>query len=839
VPGLLADFRHALRVYARTPFASAIAVLALAVAMAFVSAFLSLWNDLALQPHPGFEDSGRLVTVALSDGDTMAGTSIALMEDMSENIALVEGVTTDQRYFPQVIIDDVRMQVPSETVVWRYFPVLRPRMHIGRGFEPADHEPDAEPVVVLAYDFWQRHYGGRLDVLGEQMGIEVQSVVAMFATGGVAPRGRPEPEMTVYQHQIVGVLEPGMKGTFQSMTELYFPFEQVATRQFPGTDGEEPGMAEIYENMAGLTGVGRLAPGATVEALQAELDRRYTAENYPLIAARASQGMRLRAIPGVHLDLKARRDGLQQVNLFLGGTFLLALVAGANVSLFLLSRAPGRRRELAIRTALGATSRRLVRQLFSESALIVAGAAVLGLLVSLWLVAVLRDLPLFTTVRWRDVSPINWRVLGILATLSLLLVAMVSLAPIAGLRRSGVGAASRQVSARAGLGQALAGNAQLVAAGVLGAVAVAFGTQLIGYMRADPGFETDDVLVLRPEAVTLTSIPAIEDFQARQIQEARVRDIVAGLPGIDDVAFSSSVPSAAGTGSLQRPRAELAPGSTFGDGEEQVEIALAQVSPNLPEFLGMRFLHGSSFADASAGDVLVNESAALALWGRSDVVGERVALFGSAGGEIVGVLRDVYFGHPREGLQPTVFRAEGSNAGMMLVRTSLSPRAIRRLIEERVDSGELETGVATIERLDDVWGEVFAQDRLRLWLTLSGAGITLLLAAFGAYGTQRYLVAAGRREYAIRAALGANPRALRRLVLRRGLELCLPGAGFGLVLAALTASLLRDSYFADAASVPVVTAATTAALLCLIVGATIGPARHAMRTEPAPLLRED
>jgi hypothetical protein len=843
VRGALADLRHALRVYARTPIASMSTVLALAVTMAFLSAFLSLWNDLALQPHPGFEDSDRLVTVAMSDGDTMAGTSIALMEDISENVNLVEGVATDQRYFADVIIDGERVQVPSETVVRRYFPVLRPRMKIGRGFEPADHEPEAEPVVVLSYAFWQRHFGARPNVIGESLDLEMRSSGALFTPGGgglILTRPN-QPETKVYAHRIVGVLAPGMKGTFQPATELYFPFEPMSSIQFSGAEGDAPSMAEIYEFTSGLTGVGRLAPGATVEALQAELDRRYSADDYPLIANRASQGMRLTAIAGVHLDLKARREGLKQVNLFLAGTLVLALVAGCNTSLFLLSRAPGRRRELAIRTSLGATRWRLTRQLVNEATLLVVPAAVLGLLVSLWLVVAMRDLTLYQTVRWRDVSPIDWRVLVMLSALTLMMLAMVSAAPALGLRRLEVGAAARTVQARAGWGQKLAGAAQLVAALVLGSIAVAFGSELVGYLTADPGFEMDDVIVVRAPPVDFMRLTSREDFVAVQLEERRRQEVLSSLPGIAAVSFSSTVPGELQAGGMRQTRSQIAPGSTLPGGDEQVEINLFEVQPNFPEFLGLRFVQGGTFVGDNPTGVIVNETAARLLWGRTDVVGEPIGLFRGqqSGVEVIGVLRDVYFGHPRDGLAPMVMLGSGSGSGEMLLRTSSSPAALRRLLEERIESGDLEITLGRIDRLSTVWRTMFATDIARLLLTGSATVITVLLAAFGAYGTQRFVVAAGRREYAIRAALGASPAAIGRLVVRRGLLMSLPAIVAGTLLAYITVATMRDGYFSNSTSPLIVTLMTALFVLALVAAAVYAPAAQARRIAPAPLLRED
>jgi hypothetical protein len=844
VQGALKDVRHALRLYLRTPVASAIAVFALAVAIAFVSAFLSLWNDLALQPHPGFEDSGELVTVAMSNGDIMAGTSIALMEDISENVSLVEGVATDQRYFATLLIGSERVDgVPAETVVRRYFPLLRPRMHLGRGFEPPDHEPDAEPVVVIGYDFWQRHFDGRRNAIGEQIGLEIRRFSGGFVSGIVSfsSGGSAEPETSVYQYRIVGVLAPGMKGTFQAATELYFPFEQLGSLQQSSSNDEPPNIADMYEAAAGLTGIGRLAQGATVEALQAELDRRYTPEAYPLIQSRAAQGMRLRAIPGVHLDLKARRDGLRQINLFLAGTVLLALVAACNATLFVLSRAPGRMRELAIRTSLGATRARLRRQLVSEAMLLVVPAVLAGVLVSLWLVVVLRDMDLFQTVRWRDVSPIDWRVLGILATFTGVLVALVSLAPALGLKRLNIGAASRAVSARAGLGQRLAGSIQLLAAAVLGSIAVAFGVQLGQYLFADPGFEMDDVIVART-APTVFDLNQAVDFATVQLEEQRRREIVSALPGIEAVTFSNVVPGQLTGGGTSLPRAQVAPGSAFGDPEEQVQLSLVRSQPNFPALLGLRFAHGRSFSDDSPEGILVNESAARLLWGRTDVVGEAFGLFGQAGqpgSEVIGVVRDVHFGHPRDGLLPMVFMGSGSESGTMLLLTPHSPGTIRSMIAERAESGDVDVELENIVRLSSVWREIFATDVTRVLLTGSAALLTVLLAALGSYGTQRYVVTAGRREYAIRSALGAGPAAIGRLVVRRGIAMSLPALVFGALLAYLTVASLREEYFTESTSPAVVTVITIAALFFLVVIAIVGPASQARNTAPAPLLREE
>jgi ABC-type antimicrobial peptide transport system permease subunit len=174
-----------------------------------------------------------------------------------------------------------------------------------------------------------------------------------------------------------------------------------------------------------------------------------------------------------------------------------------------------------------------------------------------------------------------------------------------------------------------------------------------------------------------------------------------------------------------------------------------------------------------------------------------------------------------------------------IIESRLPQAELQRQLQAKIDSGELELGQLTLRPLGDIRDQLLAPDLARSLLTIGTASLVVLLAAFGFYGTQRYLVTAGRREYAIRASLGAGPTALGRLVFRRGLMLSLPGLATGALLAFIVVAWLRDGFISDDVGPGMVVLGVVVGLSCLLVIASLGPARQARRTQPAPLLRED
>jgi putative ABC transport system permease protein len=276
----------------------------------------------------------------------------------------------------------------------------------------------------------------------------------------------------------------------------------------------------------------------------------------------------------------------------------------------------------------------------------------------------------------------------------------------------------------------------------------------------------------------------------------------------------------------------------------QLEFSVGSMDESFIDMLGLRLLRGRAPRRDETGVGLVNRSLALLVWGRDDVVGESLPLNlgGGPRSEVIGVLEDFSFGHPAADPEPMMLMAGSTNfffSTSLLVRSSLPAAALQQQLQALAAEGGIEFTINGVQPLSQARSQLIAADRARGLLTIGTAALVVLLAAFGFYGTQRYLVTAGRREYAIRASLGAGPRALGRLVLWRGLSHGLPGLVLGTLLSFLTVAWLRDDFVSREISPVAVTLGVILGLALLLTAASLGPARHARRTQPAPLLRED
>jgi putative ABC transport system permease protein len=829
VKGLIADARHALRLYWRTPGSSFIAVGVLAVGMAFVGAFMSLYVDLVLRPYPGVEDGSRLVTIGQSDGTRFTGIPLALAERMAEEIPSVEAAVAAQPV--NVPLGRDNQQVQAEIVSRGFFDGIRPQLALGRGFEQAEYDPTAEPVVVISDKYWREQFDGRSDVIGEIL--EFQSsgsrrIVTVNGRSEIQQDESPGPT----EFRIIGVMTPEVGGFMTDDVDVWVPIDRILPLLLGGSAN-----ADQVRRQSSLLTIGRLRSGASADALLREIRARYpeSTEEFQL-----QTGFRFDVVGGVVRDINIYRDTYRQLQLFLTGSVLLALVAAANVSLFLLARAPGRRRELAIRLSVGAPIKRLARQLATESGLLVVLSAGLGLLVSVWLVSFLRGLAFLRQAEWEQVTLLDWRVLSLVGAFLLLLTLLVSLAPILGLKRLGIAASSRQIAARATPAQRVAGTVQIAIAGTLGGAAIAFawylGSMVLGY----PGYAVDNRYSIQFNPIIINregGRTTIASFLSGAVDAARQREIIESLPGVSGLSLSSLVPGAQtslNTRQLRDP----------GNPTQEIDYNYGTIDSNYVDVLGLRLLYGRVPEPDESGVALVNRALARRVFGRDNVAGETLEISSNSGARtpIIGVLEDLSYIHPGAAVEPLLFtvQAQQSAFNMRGIIESRLPQAeLQRQLQAKIDSGELELGQLTLRPLGDIRDQLLAPDLARSLLTIGTASLVVLLAAFGFYGTQRYLVTAGRREYAIRASLGAGPTALGRLVFRRGLMLSLPGLATGALLAFIVVAWLRDGFISDDVGPGMVVLGVVVGLSCLLVIASLGPARQARRTQPAPLLRED
>ena len=818
--GTLADLRHAARHYAETPASSTLALVILAVAMSCIASMLTLWTDLSLKPHPGFERSRELVTLDQTDGTRHLYFSLDFVEAIQQSSTSLQSIAGVRIWAMPAVLDG-RPEQSQVELVTRGFSELWPCMAIGRRFDDADHATGAAATAILSYRFWQERFGGRQEVIGETIRVLPP---AIFDPG--APGAQPSDAGADYR--IVGVLAPRMTGVLDTETDLLIPLESAMAVW--------PGRPETIRRSQMLTVIGRPAPGASHAAVRAELD----ADRADLSELLIESSGRMEVRSGVIRNVGAHLEAERQILLFLGGSVLLVLVAACNISLFLLSRAPSRKRELAIRVAVGATWKRLALQLASEAGLLVGIATALGVLVSLWLAVVLRDSPILRSANWRDVSVLDWRVLALVGIATLVVSLLVSVAPILALKRVSIEQDTRVVSARAGAGQRVAGTIQLAAIGPLAGAALGFAWHLANLVVADHGFDATNIHVATVRAREGLRMGGDEDSESLMqrlrddrertlVERERRRAIIGSLPGIEAVAFGTGVPG-------RTVRLDLyivpAPDSP----EDNVSFGVASAGVMFPDILGMEILRGRGLETDSSDELLVNETLANQVWGTTDVIGE--PLVGDA--EVVGVVRDIAYDGPSSRVRPMAYRraVTASRFDSILLRSSLSSAAVARLLRSEIDAGVLGIELESVEPLAQIWQRTFTADYARTTITVAAAVIVILIAAFGIYSTQSYLVARGNREYAIRSALGAGPRALGRLVALRTLTIGLPGIVFGSLLCFIAVAWLSADYLSGVVSPIIATAAVTLIGICVVAIASIRPMQRARRTVAGQFLRQ-
>jgi predicted permease len=814
VTGFLTDCKHALRLYLRTPLASFIAVVVLGIGMGVVTLFLSLYVELLLRPHPGFEQPRELVTFGPGDAQNISSMPRDLLDRIADDVSslqVVAGVA-----MTQLQIDDEPDRTNVELVTRDFFPGLRPKLALGRGFTEADFSSEAEPVAVISNAYWQERFSGSPDALGTTI-----EIVGAMPAAGSAEEADPT------EVRIVGVMSPDYSGFVPAQRTggavLWLPDEHGFALLPPPPGGDA-------RTALRFSGVGRRSPNASATAIGLELAGRY-GDNPE------SPAQSFHAVNGIVPSLGLVRELTQALRIFLGASVLLALVAAANATLFLLARAPGRRRELAIRMSVGAPLRRLKRQLVTEAATFVAIAGSLALALALWLAALLRA-PLEP---FADTS-LDWRVLGFLGGCLLLLTALVSLSPVLGLKQLRIGDGSRQITARATLAQQIAGSVQIVIAAALASAGLAFAWQVGALMYGHPGYETENLHFARFMQRTRISsdgsrIAAPVALASGFIDNERWHAAIAALPGVTAVSVAGAVPGAQAAGTISFVASPVDP-------TQRVQVRVIPIDARYVQMLGLRVLDGRTPTEGEPGVALVNRALAQTLFGRDEVTGESLPfqVAGQASTEIIGVLEDLSFEHPSAEVRPTAFvtsMPQLQRSFSALIRSESTSAQLTQQLRDLNEAGAIELPATYVRPLTQLRTNLLVGDMVRAALTLAGAGLVVVLAISGFYGTQRYLVAAGRREYAIRASLGAGPRALGRLVLERGVRLGLPGLVIGTLVAFTTVAWLRDRYVPYETSALAVTAVVAGALVLLLLAASFGPSRHARRTQPAPLLRDD
>jgi putative ABC transport system permease protein len=832
---LLQDARYAFRWLARNPGFAAVAILTLGLGIGTVTTIFSILDAAVLRPLP-YREPDALMTVAITHQQGQAAPetfpwSSPKFASLRKNARSFDSVAGHARLDLNLTGVAEPERLVAEMVSASYFPTLGVGASPGRTFSAEeDGTPGAHPVAVISHGLWQRRFGGDRSVLGRT--IEINRV-----------------PLTV-----VGVAAPPFSG-LAGDAEIWVPMAMADAFLYPGI------LAEGGNHWHGV--VARRKPGVSRAEAAAEMGvvGEQIARENPMEVGGAIWSIAAAPLNDSRVDPALRRSVLV---LFVAVTFVL-LIACANVAALMLARASTRGREVAIRVAIGAGRRRIVRQLLTESVVLALAGGVTGVLLSLWGVESLSRLERISDVgdpsflfRFAAIA-LDGRVLVFAVGVSLATGLLFGMAPALHASRSDLAAALKEGGAGA-LG-ADGGSRRLTARGLLVPVQVALALVLLvgaGLMTRSlarltgfqAGFEPEGVLTMRfdPSGVT-------DDDAAKAIVFRRtLLERISALPGVTSAATGRTAPlSSRHMVAIVRQvddRRLVAEGNFPGTGAA-IQIGLHDVSPDYFRTLAIPIKKGRAFTAEDRAEtpkvVIINETAARRLWPGQDPIGRRVAATSfffadGASAEVVGVAGDVLYGRPGDpqalDLYYPTFQA-GLRWASLFVRTDGDPAALSPMIRREMKALAPNLPVFDISTLERRAARTFSRERFGAALLSLLAGIALFLASVGIYGLVAETVSSRTREIGVRMALGAAPGDIVRRVLRRGLALAGAGLAAGILAALGLSRLLSSLLFGVGAGDPATYAAVSALLLLVSAAACWIPARRATRVDPVTALRSE
>lgn len=802
------EFRQAIRSLARRPAFAIVTVLTLTLGIGANTAVFSLANWLMFRPVPGITRPDELVTVRqeLQNNGAMYTITVSDTKALGELPGLAALAGLNDIPLHVAIGGGAPARVQAQIVTSNFFDVLGQRLTLGRAFSRSEDDPGLASVAIVSDRYWRDALGRDSAVLGRQL---------VF-------NGHP--------FTVIGVAAKGFRGPDRAgRADIWVPLASFRSSMpsYPAT---------LLTGRVGLffSLLGRLAPGSSVEQInqQAEALR----ERLIATSATASKYKRSTFVARPGLDTPVwQREGLRQMfALLLTFVALLLVLTCANVANLLFAHAHERQPELATRQALGASRARVIRQLLLEGLLLAGAGGVLSLaaaaLIGWWIngLVVAQNIPALSAVE------LDWRVFAFATALSLSACVAASLLPALFSSRVDV-IASLKLSGR---GQAPAGRrVRRLLTAVQVAVAVALlasGLLLVRSMLArygvPLGFDAGGVLAFSAE-------PGLQGYSEDRMRQF-YRTLLARLreqPGVASAGLAWVEPfRAIGGGSAVKQVGQPDTAAIPTDSN--------MMSSGFFPALGARFLAGRDFTDdetfrpdekSGGGVLIINAMLARRLFGTTDAAGRQVetALYDTRVRTIVGVVDDLRTRNVDKPVEPTAYEPFGqsfmSGWGTIHVRLAAPATAVLPRIREVMRTLDPQMPIYDIELLSESVDRHLADHRLIARTIGLFALLATLVAALGLYGVLARGVAERRREFSIRAALGAGPLGIARLVTREAMTLTLVGAAVGLGAAAWLAKLIETRLFGVSAFDPVSLAGALAVVVVVAVASAAVPARRA------------
>ena len=818
---LLQDVRYAMRLLVKSPGFAAITILTMAVGVGATTAIFSVVDATLLHPlsYPQPDQLVRIIDDLPGVGAQDVGLSVPEWKDFQRS-GIFQYVSVEAGGSVNLTGSSQPTRIVFKPVAPTYFAVLGVKPELGRTFDPNDQTPGFTLEVVITDGLWKRVFGGDPHILGKSLRLDNDA------------------------YRVIGVMPPSFRDqgrtTEERNTELW------AAAGFAAAPTPPP----VREARFVPGAIARISPGLTVAAAQSRLDalvaslQKQFPADYPFQSA-----WRVSLVP---LKESVVGNVRQSLMLLLGAVALVLLIGYVNVANLLLARASARVREMALRQALGAGRKRLVRQLLTESLLLsllggLAGLAILFCTKGLLLQLIPNSLP-----RLNDVS-ISWSVLLFALGVSVVAGVVFGLAPALQSSRLNL-THTLKAEGRGSTGtgeQARTRRLLVVVEFALSLVLmIAAGLLLRSFydlFKVQLGFDPQNVMAVRtwlPEPNDpATDIYGNPDQEAPLIREMLRRGRT--LPGVQEAAVGSieSVP-------LNHSR-NANPVIVEGRDLRSSDPPLVEVSSVTPEYfhlLAIPLVHGRFFTGQDNENAplvaVVNDAFARTWWPNDNPVGKRFRLnpATNAWTTVVGVVADARTELIENPDVPQIYKCLYQRRDKELVlflRGQLDPGKIPDQARQQIQSINPELPVFGAMTLPGVVSGSLSQRRFSMEMVLLFALTALLLAGLGIYGTISYLVSERTHEIGIRLALGANRRMIMRMILRQGLELAIAGAAVGLIGALIVSRLMAGVLYGVAPTDPLTFAGVTLVLTAVALAACYIPARRATRVDPMFALREE
>lgn len=805
---LLKDLRYGWRMMRGNKGFTVVAIISLALGIGANSAIFSLVNVVLLRPLP-FAEPDRLAIVW--EDATFAGfprntpAPANYVDWKSQNQVFEDMAALTEDSF-NLTGDNEPEKVEAHRVTANLFQLLGTKPRLGRTFQAEDEGPDARKVAIISYKLWQARFGGDSNLIGTDI----------LLSGD--------------KHTVIGVMPAGFQ-FLDRYIGLWVPMNLTA-RQWAARGSHY------------LTVIARMKPGIGIEQANADIKtiQAGIARDYPNEAANMGADV---------IPLREQLAGeirLPLIVLLVAVGFVL-LIACANIANLLLARAANRRKEIAIRTALGAGRMRIVRQLLTESLLLAGAGGALGLLFAVWSFEFLQKLVppnMSLSAKLAIDSPI----LGYTLLVSLLTGVVFGLAPALQASRINLNAALKQGGRSIGLD---AGGNRLRSVMVVGEVALAL-VLLVGaglliqtlfkLRNQYSGLRAENLLTLR------TNLPEkkYKEPAKRVAFYDQVLERVKSLPGVVSGGYTTTVPLEwkGGTSGFI-PEGRLPESGLSYDANHRLVSWEYLQTMGIPLKQGRHFNSGDNTQSMPV--AIVNETMARQYWPGEEALGKRFKIDTDSDVPwltIVGIVADIrqmgmdvpvkaemYFPHQQDTQAPWFAPRD------LVIRASVDPMSLVAAVRAEIRNVDPDQPVSNIRTMDEVLGEESAPRELSMTLLVVFAGLALLLAAIGIYGVLAYFVAQSTPEIGIRLAMGAQAGDVMSLVLRRGMTLTLLGVGIGLIGSFLLTRLMSTLLYGVSASDPTTFGVIAFLLTAVALLACYIPARRATKIDPMIALRSE